>query len=78
MTKDKRKSTHRPEVKKFTRATMRRIRTSKGITQTRLAKRARTSQGYISFFETGRMKPTEKELKRIAKGLRCDVTDLMR
>lgn len=51
-------------------------RVSAGLTQTQLAQRMKTSQSYVARFESGELKPTTLQLKRLAKatGTRLKIT----
>lgn len=44
------------------------------MTQKDLAKSAGVSQSFISEIEAGRKSPTERILKKIARGLNCSIT----
>ena len=45
-------------------------RRRRGWNQTTLAARARLSQGVVSLIETGRLRPTETHLRRLAQALK--------
>ena len=54
------------------------LRTSKGMTQRDLAKKARVTHGYIAQLETGLKKnPSLPALRRLAKALGVPVTELL-
>ena len=58
---------------------IRRIRKSKGLTQTEVARRARVTSEYVNQLESGaRDNPTLVALERIAWALRVEVKDLLR
>lgn len=58
---------------------IRRIRMSKGLTQTEVAERAGVDQAYITMLERGKRKnPTLIVLERIADALRVELRDLLR
>jgi DNA-binding XRE family transcriptional regulator len=56
--------------------TVRRLRQSLRLSQSDLAERAETDQGFISELERGVANPTLDLILRIAKALRVDVVDL--
>ena len=58
---------------------IRRIRKSRGLTQTEVAERAGVDQAYITMLERGKRKnPTLIVLERIADALRVELKDLLR
>jgi len=58
---------------------IRRIRKSRGLTQTEVARRARVTSEYVNQLERHkRRNPTLVVLERIASALRVEVKDLLR
>jgi putative transcriptional regulator len=54
------------------------LRTARGLTQVELAKRMRMKQAYVAQLETGAEdNPTLGTLKRLAKALKCTVSELV-
>jgi len=54
------------------------LRTSKGLTQEQLAKRAKVSRGYLADLEAGHRKnPSVAALRRLAKALGVPVAELL-
>jgi transcriptional regulator with XRE-family HTH domain len=54
------------------------IRTRRGLTQVELAKKLTVSQAFIAQLETGEQdNPTLATLKRVAKALKCKVSELV-
>lgn len=57
---------------------LKRLRTAHGMTQVDLAKRAQVTQGFIAQLEGGLKKdPSLATLRRLAKALRCRVSELV-
>lgn len=50
------------------------LRANRNMTQKELARSAGVSQSFISEIEAGRKSPTDRSLKKIAKGLNCSIT----
>jgi transcriptional regulator with XRE-family HTH domain len=54
------------------------LRTQRGLSQEVLAKRVKVTQPYLAMLESGAFKnPTLDVLKRLAKALRCRVSELV-
>jgi len=54
------------------------LRTARGLTQEALAKKAQTTQPYVAALESGSQdNPTLDTVKRLAKALKCKVSDLV-
>jgi transcriptional regulator with XRE-family HTH domain len=53
------------------------IRETKGMSQDKLAKRAKVTREYVNRLEAGRYDPTVGVLQRLAKALGVPVTDLL-
>lgn len=56
--------------------TLREIRQSKNLTIKDLSKKSGVNAGYISEIECGKKKPTIDILCKLAKALKCDVSEL--
>ena len=56
---------------------IKKFREKAGLSQVELAKKMRADQGAVSDWETGRHAPRVDTLKRIAKAIRCQVSDLI-
>jgi transcriptional regulator with XRE-family HTH domain len=57
---------------------VKRLRTRRGLTQIELAKRVKVSQAFIAQLETGEQdNPTLATLRRLAKALKCTVSELV-
>ena len=57
---------------------LKRLRTAHGMTQVDLAKRAKVTQGFIAQLESGtENNPTLATLRRLAKALKCTITELV-
>ena len=58
---------------------LRKLRETRGLTQTDLARKAKVTQAYIALLEAGRKKnPSLATLRRIAKALGVTVEDLLK
>ena len=57
---------------------LKRLRAARGLSQEALAQKARVSRGYLARIELGRHDPTLSVLRRLAKGLRVSVGDLVK
>lgn len=57
---------------------IRRIRLKEGLSQVDLAKQAGLSPNYIGTLERGNQNPSLKTLERLAKGLRCSMSETCR
>lgn len=55
---------------------LKRIMFDKGITQKELAKKLRTTQSFISAYQTGARNPKFETIEKIAKALNVSVEDL--
>jgi transcriptional regulator with XRE-family HTH domain len=55
---------------------LRELRTGKGLTQQELAERSGITQGLISQYESGRVKPITGNLLKLARALNCTVEDI--
>ena len=57
---------------------LKQLRTARGMTQVDLANKARVTQGYIAQLERGIQKdPSLSALRRLAKALRCKISELV-
>lgn len=52
---------------------LRKLRKQRGLSQAQLARKVRTGQAAISFWETGEREPKEETVKRVAKALGVSV-----
>ena len=57
---------------------LRQLRAARGLSQEALAKKAHVSRGYLARIELGRHDPTLSVLRRLAKGLRVSVAELVK
>ena len=57
---------------------LRQLRAARGLSQEALARKAHLSRGYLARIELGRHDPTLRVLRRLAKGLRVSVGDLVK
>ena len=57
---------------------LKRLRAARGLSQEALAQRAHVSRGYLARIELGRHDPTLSVLRRLAKGLRISVAELVK
>ena len=57
---------------------LKRLRAARGLSQEALARQARVSRGYLARIELGRHDPTLSVLRRLAKGLRVSVGELVK
>ena len=57
---------------------LKRLRAARGLSQEALARKAHVSRGYLARIELGRHDPTLSVLRRLAKGLRVSVGDLVK
>ena len=57
---------------------LKRLRAARGLSQEALAKKAHVSRGYLARIELGRHDPTLSVLRRLAKGLRVSVGELVK
>lgn len=57
-------------------AAIREMRTSQGMSQTELGKRADLHQTWISHIESGKVNPTYGNVRRIAYGLNASLAEL--
>ena len=57
---------------------LKRLRAARGLSQEALAQKAHVSRGYLARIELGRHDPTLSVLRRLAKGLRVSVGDLVK
>jgi transcriptional regulator with XRE-family HTH domain len=57
--------------------TLKRLRQAKGLSQDALARKASITREYVNKLEAGRYDPTIGVLKRIAKALGVEVTQLL-
>lgn len=54
------------------------LRMKRGLTQVELAKKLRMKQAHLAMLESGaKPNPTLETLRRLAKALRCKVSDLV-
>jgi transcriptional regulator with XRE-family HTH domain len=57
---------------------LKQLRTVQGMTQVELAKRAKVTQGFIAQLEGGfRKDPSLSTLRRLARALKCKVSELV-
>ncbi len=56
---------------------LKRLRAARGLSQEALAQKAHVSRGYLARIELGRHDPTLSVLRRLAKGLRVSVGELV-
>ena len=57
---------------------VKRLRLKRGLNQTELAKRAKVSQAFVAQLETGvQTNPNLDTLRRLAKALKCKVSELV-
>lgn len=57
---------------------IRRIRTSKGISQGEIARRLEVDKGFVSNIENGKTNPTLATIAKLAKALNVSVGELMK
>lgn len=57
---------------------LKRIRTSKGISQGEIARTLETDKGFVSNIENGKTNPTLATIAKLAKALGVSVGDLMK
>ena len=57
---------------------LRQLRAARGLSQEALAQKAHVSRGYLARIELGRHDPTLSVLRRLAKGLRVSVAELVK
>ena len=57
---------------------LKRLRATRGLSQEALAQKAHVSRGYLARIELGRHDPTLSVLRRLAKGLRVSVGELVK
>src|SRR5262245_63326443 len=57
---------------------LKRLRATRGLSQEALARKAHVSRGYLARIELGRHDPTLRVLRRLAKGLRVSVGELVK
>ena len=57
---------------------LKRLRAARGLSQEALARKAHVSRGYLARIELGRHDPTLSVLRRLAKGLRVSVAELVK
>ena len=57
---------------------LKRLRAARGLSQEALARKAHVSRGYLARIELGRHDPTLSVLRRLAKGLRVSVGELVK
>ena len=57
---------------------LKRLRAIRGLSQEALARKAHVSRGYLARIEIGRHDPTLSVLRRLAKGLRVSVGELVK
>lgn len=56
---------------------LRQLRKSSGLTQVRLAEKARVSRSVIARFETGRTELSTKNLAKLANALDCSMEEIV-
>lgn len=59
-------------------ARLKKLRETRGINQTTLAKKVRVTQAYVAMLESGRGNPTLDVLQRLAKALKSTVAELVK
>ena len=57
---------------------LKRLRAARGLSQEALARKSHVSRGYLARIELGRHDPTLSVLRRLAKGLRVSVAELVK
>ena len=57
---------------------LKRLRAARGLSQEALARKAHVSRGYLARIELGRHDPTLSVLRRLVKGLRVSVGELVK
>ena len=57
---------------------LKRLRAARGLSQEALARKSHVSRGYLARIELGRHDPTLSVLRRLAKGLRVSVGELVK
>lgn len=67
-----------PARRRWSGATVKRLRNQRGWTQEALAKRVRVAPNTIARIETGNRRPSLTLLERLARGFKVGIADLFR
>ena len=56
---------------------LKKLRTARGMSQEALAKKTNITREYVNKLEAGRYDPTVSVVQRLAKALRCTISELV-